>query len=68
MKTLKYFIFALALSLFAVSCKPAEEAKKENTNAIWLWGSHMKEAPIQEWADKGFGHILLNEAAFDKWG
>ena len=31
MKTLKYFIFALALSLFAVSCKPAEEAKKEKS-------------------------------------
>ena len=37
-----------------------------NKNAIWLWSTHMKEAPIQEWKDKGIGHVLLNEAAFWK--
>ena len=68
MKILKSFAALAVALMLAVSCKPAEEAKYENTNAIWLWGSHMKEAPIQEWAQKGYGHILLNEAAFDKWG
>ena len=24
----------------------------------------MKEAPVQEWAQKGIGHVMLNEAAF----
>ena len=28
----------------------------------------MKEAPVQDWAAKGYRHILLNEAAFDRWG
>ena len=28
----------------------------------------MKEAPLQEYAEKGIGHIFLNEAAFDRWG
>ena len=37
-----------------------------NKKAIWLWSSHMKNAPIREWADKGIGHVLLNEAAFWK--
>ena len=67
---MKIFRFLAAIAVFfmlAVSCK-TEKPRFENTNAIWLWGSHMKEAPIQEWADKGFGHILLNEAAFNKWG
>ena len=68
MKIFKLLAVSAIAMLMAASCKPAEEAKYENTNAIWLWGSHMKEAPIQEWAQKGYGHVLLNEAAFDKWG
>ena len=68
MKTLKALIIC-AITLVAFSCtNTAKEKKYENTNAIWLWGSHMKEAPIQEWTDKGYGHILLNEAAFTRWG
>lgn len=27
----------------------------------------MKEAPLHEWADKGIGHVILNEAAFWKY-
>lgn len=65
---MRHFLLCSAMVLLAVACKPADRAKYDNTNAIWLWGSHMKEAPVQEWADKGYGHILLNEAAFDKWG
>ena len=67
MKTIiKSLLAVIVACVVCSSC--ANEPKKPNTNAIWLWGSHMKEAPIQEWAEKGFGHILLNEAAFDKWG
>lgn len=66
MKTFR-FLLACAAALFAFSsCGPKEVV--ENTNAIWLWGKHMKEAPLQEWADKGYGHVLLNEAAFERWG
>ena len=67
MKAIKCLIIS-AIVLLAVACKPAEETKKVPNNAIWLWGKHMKEAPIKEYAEKGYGHILLNEAAFDKWG
>ena len=67
MKTIiKSLLAVIVACVVCSSC--ANEPKKPNTNAIWLWGSHMKEAPIQEWAQKGFGHILLNEAAFEKWG
>ena len=68
---MKKFRFLTAIVLFlmlAVSCKPAEDVKFKNTNGIWLWGVHMKEAPLQEYADKGIGNIFLNEAAFDRWG
>ena len=68
MKTIKYIILSVFMIL-AASCKPAEETPKTpKNNAIWLWGVHMKEAPIQDWAEKGYRHILLNEAAFDRWG
>lgn len=67
MKTLKLFMaVALAVCLFA--CNHQTKVERPNTNAIWLWGSHMMEAPIAEWAEKGYGHILLNEAAFSRWG
>ncbi len=66
MKTLKQFLVCAVVLISVASCK-VEKAKYENTNAIWLWGSHMKEAPLQEWADKGYGHVLLNEAAFGRW-
>ncbi len=66
MKTINYLIACLMVAAAFVSCSN-EEPKYSNTNAIWLWGSHMKEAPIQEWAEKGYGHVLLNEAAFSKW-
>jgi hypothetical protein len=68
MKTIRYFLACVFALAFFASCNEAQEDRYENRNAIWLWGKHMKEAPIQEWADKGYGHILLNEAAFDKWG
>lgn len=67
MKTMKYIAACALTMLMLASCKSADE-KYSNTNAIWLWGKHMKEAPIQDWANLGYGHILLNEAAFDRWG
>ena len=67
MKTMKYIAACALTMLMLASCKSADE-KYSNTNAIWLWGKHMKEAPIQDWANRGYGHILLNEAAFDRWG
>lgn len=67
MKTLKSLLTCTLALLLFIACKPDNE-KYSNRNAIWLWGSHMKEAPVQEWADKGYGHILLNEAAFTRWG
>ena len=60
-------VFAFAL-LSVTSCKDKVADRYENRNAVWLWGSHMKEAPLQEWAEKGYGHVLLNEAAFGRWG
>ena len=65
MKPIKCLILSVIMTL-AIACKPAEETPKNN--AIWLWGVHMKEAPIQDWAAKGYRHVLLNEAAFDRWG
>jgi hypothetical protein len=67
MKTIKYLILSVFMIL-AASCKPAAEEETPKNNAIWLWGVHMKEAPIQDWAAKGYRHVLLNEAAFDRWG
>lgn len=67
MKAIKYLIISAIVAL-AVACKPAEGTKKVPNNAIWLWGKHMKEAPLKEYAEKGYGHILLNEAAFNTWG
>ena len=67
MRTLKLFMaVALAVCLFA--CNNQSKVERPNTNAIWLWGTHMMEAPVAEWAEKGYGHILLNEAAFTQWG
>lgn len=67
MKTTKFFAACIMALVMLSSCK-SEDEKYSNTNAIWLWGKHMKEAPIQEWADYGYGHVLLNEAAFERWG
>ena len=67
MKSLKLF-FAAAFAICLFACSAPEKVERPNTNAIWLWGSHMKEAPVAEWAKKGYGHILLNEAAFSRWG
>ena len=48
MKTIKYLILSVFMIL-AASCKPAAaEEETPKNNAIWLWGVHMKEAPIQE--------------------
>lgn len=62
-------IVIIAMAMLA-SCKSEVKVdeKYSNRNAIWLWGVHMNEAPVAEWAQKGFGHILLNEAAFNQWG
>ena len=54
---------SVSVLILTVSCARENEALS-NTNAIWLWSTHMKEAPLQEWADKGIGHVILNEAAF----
>lgn len=64
MREIKLLFVAIALMLLTVSCNTEKE---KNRKGIWLWGTHMKEAPIQEYAQKGYGHILLNEAAFKKW-
>ena len=56
------------VSLFLFACRGEVKVERPNTNAIWLWGTHMMEAPVAEWAEKGYGHILLNEAAFNQWG
>lgn len=64
MKKLKNFLSFVMIVVFSVSCK---EKTIENTNAVWLWSTHMKDAPLQEWVDKGIGHVLLNEAAFWKY-
>lgn len=56
------------VSLFLFACRGEVKIERPNTNAIWLWGTHMMEAPVAEWAEKGYGHILLNEAAFNQWG
>ncbi len=70
MKTMRTFAALLLVALLFVSCKTEEVAveKFSNRNGVWLWGTHMKEAPVAEWKEKGIGHILLNEAAFDRWG
>ena len=67
MRTLKLFM-ALALAVCLFACNHPAKVERPNTNAIWLWGTHMMEAPVAEWAEKGYGHILLNEAAFTQWG
>ena len=64
MRSLQKFIIALFV-LTLCSCTH-KDSPLDNSNAIWLWSTHMKEAPLQEWADKGLGHVLLNEAAFWK--
>lgn len=64
MRHLKAILFSALVMFSLISCK---EDGIENTNAIWLWSTHMKEAPLQEWAEKGIGHVLLNEAAFWKY-
>lgn len=63
MRRFNYLIISLVSLMALVSCR-----QTPNCNAIWLWGSHMKDAPVEEYADKGYGHILLNEAAFKRWG
>lgn len=65
MNLFKKIIVSASVLVLTLSCS---ETRKENagTNAIWLWSTHMNEAPLQEWADKGIGHVLLNEAAFFK--
>ncbi len=67
MKKFRFIAAIVLLLMLAASCR-TEKVKFENTNGIWLWGVHMKEAPLQEYAEKGIGHIFLNEAAFDRWG
>ncbi len=52
--------------LVLASCSQVKE-EKVNRNALWVWSTHMHELPLQEYADKGFGHVLLNDAAFDKF-
>ena len=65
MNIIEKFVVSASVLVLTLSCS---EIRKENagTNAIWLWSTHMNEAPLQEWADKGIGHVLLNEAAFFK--
>ncbi len=67
MKTIRHLIICALAAIMFVSCNSSEE-KYSNRNAVWLWGTHMKEAPVAQWAEKGIGHILLNEAAFNRWG
>ncbi len=67
MKSLKSLLVCTLALIMLISCN-ANNEKYSNRNAVWLWGTHMKEAPVAEWAQKGIGHILLNEAAFTRWG
>jgi hypothetical protein len=63
-------IILLAISavmvLSVASCK-SEQEKITNRNALWVWSTHMHDLPLQEYAEKGYGHVMLNDAAFDKW-
>ena len=49
MKTMRTFAVLLLVALLFASCKTEEVAveKFSNRNGVWLWGSHMKEAPVQ---------------------
>lgn len=66
MNLLKRLAFSALMLILTTSCVKNNDALS-NKKAIWLWSTHMKEAPLQEWADKGIGHVLLNEAAFWKY-